>query len=184
MSKALIVRLFVGSLVALAGGLVLLVVAGTLAYTSDSFVMNGPDVVGVTSGPFGWTMIGLAVTALFVMLGAAVTQFVAWIGTVLNTAQLQDKTWCVILIVTGLLSFGFIAMLVYVIAGPDGAPAVESRWISAIGFARFTGKDAVIGGYRRAQRIARRHDRRRRQRGCHRRLRHHVSRTAVTLTAQ
>ena len=54
-----------------------------------------------------------------VVIGAAVAQFVAWVGAVLNTAQLPDKTWFVVLLVTGLLSFGFIAMIVYVIAGPD-----------------------------------------------------------------
>ena len=50
---------------------------------------------------------------------AAVTQFVAWVGAVINAAQLKDKTWFIILLVTGLLSFGFIAMIIYLIAGPD-----------------------------------------------------------------
>jgi hypothetical protein len=48
---------------------------------------------------------------------------VAWIGALINTAQLPDKAWFVLLLVLGLLSFGFIAMVAYVIAGPDGAPA-------------------------------------------------------------
>lgn len=42
----------------------------------------------------------------------------AWIGALVNTVQLPDKTWFAILLVMGLLSFGFIAMVIYVIAGP------------------------------------------------------------------
>ena len=38
MSKTTIKKLFVGSLVVLAGGLVLLAVAGTLAYANGNFV--------------------------------------------------------------------------------------------------------------------------------------------------
>jgi hypothetical protein len=38
---------------------------------------------------------------------------------VLNTAALPDKTWMIILLVTGLLSFGFLGMIAYVVAGPD-----------------------------------------------------------------
>jgi hypothetical protein len=46
---------------------------------------------------------------------------VAWIGALLNTAQLDDKTWFVVLLLLGLFSFGLLAMIAYVIAGPDGA---------------------------------------------------------------
>ena len=64
-------------------------------------------------------MIALAGLAVLTMFGALVAQFVAWIGAVLNTAQLHDNTWFVVLLVAGLLSFGFIAMLIYIIAGPN-----------------------------------------------------------------
>jgi hypothetical protein len=50
---------------------------------------------------------------------------VAWIGAVLNTAHLPDKTWLVVLLVVGLLGFVFIATTAYVIAGPDGLEATE-----------------------------------------------------------
>ena len=113
-----------GSLVALAAGFVLLVVAGGLAYAQGSLVMDGPDVVGVRSTPFGWSMVALAALGVVTMIGAMIAQFVAWIGAVINTAQLPDKTWFVVLLVLGLLSFGFIAMVIYLIAGPDDpAPA-------------------------------------------------------------
>ena len=119
MSKTAVTRLFVGSLVALAGGLMLLALAGGWAYANDTFVMRGPDVVGIESTPFGWVLIALAATGVLVMISAGVAQFVAWVGAVLNTAQLENKTWFVVLLVTGLLSFGFVAMVVYLVAGPD-----------------------------------------------------------------
>jgi hypothetical protein len=126
-SKTTIKKLFVGSLVALAGGLVLLAVAGTLAYANGNFEKRGPDVVGIHATAFGWVMIGLAAVAILVLIAAAITQFVAWIGAVLNTARLEDKAWFIVLLVTGLLSFGFIAMIAYLIAGPDDPPPVITR---------------------------------------------------------
>jgi hypothetical protein len=39
-------------------------------------------------------------------------------SALINTAGLQDKTWFIILLVTGLLSFGFIAIIIYLVAGP------------------------------------------------------------------
>jgi hypothetical protein len=54
------------------------------------------------------------------MIGGAIGGLVSWIGALLNTAQLEDKTWFIILLVLGLLSFGLFAMIAYVIAGPDG----------------------------------------------------------------
>ncbi len=123
MSKSTITKLFIQSLVALAGGLVLFLVAGALALANSTLVRSGPDVVGFRSTPFGWAMVVVAGLAILVMVGAAIVQFVAWVGAVANTAQLPDKTWFVILLVTGLLSFGFVAMIVYLVAGPpDPSP--------------------------------------------------------------
>ena len=118
MHKTMITKLFVGSLIAAAGGLVLLAVAGGLAYANSSLVKNGQDVTAIHATPLGWVMIGLAGVAIVVLIAAAITQFVAWVGAVINTAQLADKTWFIVLLLTGLLSFGFIAMIVYLIAGP------------------------------------------------------------------
>jgi hypothetical protein len=125
MPKPTVVRIFLASVIAAAAALILLAVAGGLAVANGVFVMDGPDVVGIRSGAFGWVMISLAAIAALVLLGAAIAQFVAWLGAVLNTSRLEDKTWFIVLLVTGLLSFGFIAMIVYVIAGPDGYPPLQ-----------------------------------------------------------
>src|ERR1044072_2076645 len=109
MSKRMVTRVFGGSLVALAAAFILLLVAGGVAYANGSFIMDGPDVVGGTSTPLTWSMIALAALAVLTMFGALIAQFVAWIGALVNTVQLPDKTWFVVLLVMGLLSFSFIA---------------------------------------------------------------------------
>lgn len=119
MSKSGITRLFVGSVVAFIAGIVLAIVAMVAAFGGGAFVMDGPEVVGVNSSAFTWTMIGLMALAGVAMICAAIGGLVAWVGALLNTAQLADKTWFVLLLVLGLLSFGFVAMIAYVIAGPD-----------------------------------------------------------------
>ncbi len=127
MRKATIVRLFVGSVIAMAAAVVLLIVSGALALSNNVFVMDGPDVVGIKAGLFGWAMLALAVLAVLVMLAAVAAQFVAWVGAVLNTAQRPDKTWFVIVLLAGLVSLGFLATLVYVIGGPDGQTGSDER---------------------------------------------------------
>lgn len=126
MSKRNVVKIFVASLVAIAGSLVLLFTAAGLAYANDVFVMDGSDVVGVRDTAFGRWMLMLAIVAAATLLGGVVAQFVAWIGALVNTAQLADKTWFVILLVTGLLSLGFIPMIVYLVAGPADPPPLPA----------------------------------------------------------
>jgi hypothetical protein len=120
MTKSTVTKIFIGSLVAIAGGVVLLAAGLFLAYVNGAFIMRGPDVVGFHPSAFTWSMAGIAVVGTLAVIGGAIGQFVAWIGAVLNTSRLDDKTWFIVLLVLGLLSFGFIAMLVYLVAGPDG----------------------------------------------------------------
>ena len=132
MNKATITRVFVGSVIAIAAGLVLFFAAGIAAIANSSFVMNGPDVVGIQSTPLALTMIILGSVGILAMIGGGIAQLVSWIGAVLNTARLEDKTWFVVLLLLGLVSFGFVAMIAYVIAGPDGsAPAPQRRIVQA-----------------------------------------------------
>ena len=125
MTKSTVVKLFWGSLIGLVAGFVLMGITFALAISNDIFIMSGPDVTGIKSGVLSWTLLGLIGLAVMLLLFAAVTHFVAWIGAVLNTAQLPDKTWFVVLLVVGLLGLVFIATVAYVIAGPDGLKAKE-----------------------------------------------------------
>ena len=104
MTKSLVVNLFWGSLIGLVAGFVLIGVTFALAISNDIFIMSGPDVSGVKSGALSWTLLGLMGLAMLILLFAAVVHFVAWIGAVLNTAQLSNKTWFVALLVVGLLA--------------------------------------------------------------------------------
>lgn len=144
MTKPTVTRFFVGSILAIAGGLVLTVVAGLLAFANGALVYSGPDVVGVNETAFGWAMITLAAIGCLVMAAGAIGQFVAWIGAVLNTFRLDDKTWFVVLLLLGLFSFGFIAMLVYVLAGPDGADVKNKKAAVAAMAATTAAVNAVV----------------------------------------
>jgi hypothetical protein len=119
MRKQAIIKVFLGSLLGGVGGVVSLVLAGIVLYRSDTFILDGPDVVGVESSWLSWTMLAVATIAALVIAGAVIAQLVAWIAAVLNTGGLPDKTWMIILLVTGILGFGFLGMVAYMVAGPD-----------------------------------------------------------------
>ena len=119
MSKPVITRLFVGGLVAMIAGLVVATFAGLAAFAGSEVTVNGTEVTEFRATPLAMSMIALAILGGLAIAGGAVAGLVAWIGALINTAQLDDKLWFIVLLVTGLLSFGLIAMIAYVIAGPD-----------------------------------------------------------------
>lgn len=132
MSKATVTRLFVGSVVAVVAGLVLGFAALIAAYANGSFVMDGPDVIGVNGSAFAWTSVALVIVGFIAVVAGAITGLVAWIGALLNTALLDDKTWFIVLLVLGLVSFEIVAMIVYVLVGPDGTRASAARQAQGI----------------------------------------------------
>ena len=121
MSKSTVSKLFIGSLNAIIAGILLAGFAVVAAFWNGGFVTSGPDVVDINPTPFLWSMVGLMIVGGLTLIGGAIGQFVAWLGALLNTVRLEDKTWFILLLVLGLLSFGLIAMILYVLAGPDGA---------------------------------------------------------------
>jgi hypothetical protein len=119
MSKTLVTRLFLGGVVAIVAGAVVGVIAVLASLGNGAVTVGGPTVVTVNGPAFAWMLIWLVIATVAVA-GGAIAALVSWIGALLNTAQLDDKTWYVLLLVLGVFSFGFLAMFVYVIAGPDG----------------------------------------------------------------
>ena len=119
MSKTTVTRLFIGSAVASAAGALLAIAAIWIAIASDVFVMSGQDIVGIQGGTTAWFLLGLAAVGALAFFGAMVGGLVSWIGALLNTSQLESKTWFLALLLLGIFSFGLVAMIAYVIAGPD-----------------------------------------------------------------
>jgi H+/Cl- antiporter ClcA len=119
MSKKNVTRLFVGAIVAVGAGLVLGVAALCGALASDAIDIGGSDVIDVNGGSGAWTALGLVIVASLAILGGTIAAVVSWLGALLNTWQLEDKIWFAALLAFGLLGFGVVAMIAYVVAGPD-----------------------------------------------------------------
>jgi H+/Cl- antiporter ClcA len=120
MSKATVTRIFWGSLIAIAGGLIVLAIATGLGFAGTRFIMSGHDLVAVQPTSTTWAAASMGIIGILALIGGAFGQFVAWIGTLLNTAQLEDKVWFLVLLLLGIVGLGLIPMLVYVVTGPDG----------------------------------------------------------------
>lgn len=127
MSKATISRIFIGSMITVVAGVILAIAAVSIAFANDVFIMDGPDVAGVRATGVAWAMLGLGIVSGLVVLGGFVGGLVSWIGALLNTAQLEDKVWFVILLLLGIWNLGVFAMLAYVLAGPDGRQEAALR---------------------------------------------------------
>jgi hypothetical protein len=132
MTKSTITRTWIGGLVVLAAGLIIAgaSVALMLAY-GGTFTPapggNSYDFIPRYDGFFG-TMVALIVIGGIAAAVGGLVQLAAWIGALVNTYQLQDKTWFGVMLALGLLGFafglmGFAAMVAYLIAGPDGTAA-------------------------------------------------------------
>ena len=131
MSKKNVTRLFVGAIVAVGAGLVLGFAALWAALASDAIDIGGSDVIDVNGGSGAWTALGLVIGGSLVILAGTVAAVVSWIAALVNTWQLEDKVWFASLLALGLLGFGVVAMIAYVVAGPDGTqPAVQRPGIA------------------------------------------------------
>jgi hypothetical protein len=131
MSKANVTRLFIGGLIAVAAGAILAIVAVWLAFASGVFEVTGDEVTGVQSSTLAWILLGLGIVGVITIVGGAIGGLIAWIGALLNTWQLDSKTWFAVLLLTGIFNFGFIAMIAYVLAGPDGRAVAAARGLPA-----------------------------------------------------
>ncbi len=132
MHKTTVSRLFLGGALAVIAGAVLTIAAIWIAIANDVFVMNGPDIVGLNGSPLGWSLLVIAFAGALAVTAGFVVGFVSWVGALLNTARLARKTWFIGLLLLGIFNLGVLAMIAYVLAGPDGETG------SAVGGARVT----------------------------------------------
>jgi hypothetical protein len=125
MSKATVTWLFLGAIAALAVGLVMALTTVAIALSNGAVHIGGPSVVQIDGAAIAGALPWFLIAGLF-MAGGSLAALASWVGALVNTFQLEDKTWFVILLLLGLFSFGWVAMVAYVIAGPDSTnPAVR-----------------------------------------------------------
>jgi hypothetical protein len=105
-SKATVTKLFIGSALAGLAGVILGGTAVGIAVANDVFVMNGQNIVGVQGGTLAWSMLGIGVVGGLVIAGAMIGGLVSWIGALLNTSQLESKTWFLVLLLLGISASG------------------------------------------------------------------------------
>ena len=133
--RTITITWLVGIGVMIIGGLLALFSSLAIAAHIGAFAANYQFNNYVPDNTF-WALVSLVILGGIVVFGGIVTQFVAWIGAVINTNRLVDKTWYNVLLwcgiaavvltfVTGIGSLlGWGLMIVYLIGGPDGM-AVE-----------------------------------------------------------
>jgi hypothetical protein len=126
-SKSTVTRLFIGSIIAVIAGAILAVAAVAVAIASNVFIMSGNDVTGVRSTGLAWSLVGLAIVGGLAIAGGLISGLVSWIGALLNTWQVDSKAWFVGLLLLGIFNFGFVAMIAYLFAGPDGTARPATR---------------------------------------------------------
>jgi hypothetical protein len=125
MKKSTISRLFMIGLIVIVAGVVLVVGSVLAGLAAGAVTLGGSTYIEVNGGALAWTLFGLVI-GLLAIGGGSIAALVSWIAALLNTAELEDKTWFVLLLVLGLFSFGFLAMIAYVLAGPDGTGRVAA----------------------------------------------------------
>ena len=135
MNKPTITKIWLGGLIGLALGLLVggLGLGLMLAYGGQytpAPTGSGYDFVP-TVNAFFWMTIGMMVAGFTVAAAGGVAQLAAWIGALVNTYQLEDKAWFIVLLAGGLLGLSFAliqfaVMVAYLVAGPDDMPLEQS----------------------------------------------------------
>ena len=123
MKKATVTRLFVSSLIALIVGTILVAITAGLAFANDVLIVDGAGRATIQDDAIGLPLFGLGLFAALAFLSAAILGVVSWIGALLNTWSLDSKAWFIALLLLGIFNFGWLAMIAYVFAGPDGTKA-------------------------------------------------------------
>ena len=136
MSKASITRMWIAGMIVLVAGLAMGGISlGLMLANGGTWVPaesgNGSDFVPTING-FFWTTVGFMIVGFTIAVAGGIVQLAAWIGALVNTYQIADKAWFIILLAGGLLGLvsgviGFAAMVAYLVTGPDGMPAGRTR---------------------------------------------------------
>ena len=127
MTKARVTKIFLAGVLAAIAGAIVATGAGAVAYTSNVFVMNGEEVVGLRASPLTWTLLSVGIVGAITMAAGAIAGLISWIGALLNVSQIESKVWFVVLLLLGIFNFGIFGMIASIIAGPDGTAKAAPR---------------------------------------------------------
>jgi hypothetical protein len=120
-SKPTITLLFAAAIAAVVAGMVIRIAAMLTGLTNGAVALGGPQGVTLNAEALAWTVATLVLASL--VIGAGVLAAIAaWVGALVSSFRLEDKSWFVVLLVLGLVSLGWLALLAYVFAGPDSTP--------------------------------------------------------------
>lgn len=122
MSRRTIKRLVSIAILFTIAGAILGTVAVVAALANGAIAIGGPQVVTIHAEPVAWAIAGLIGASVLAAIGTTIA-VVAWFGALLNTSRLPDKTWFGAVLVSGLVSLGWVAIIAYVLAGPDSTTA-------------------------------------------------------------
>ena len=139
--RTITIMWLIGVGVMIVGGLLALFSSLALASHIGAFTANYQYTTYVPDGIF-WGLVSFIILGGLAVLGGIVVQLVAWIGAVINTNRLVDKTWFNVLLWCGVAGIvltvftgvgallGLGLMIVYLVGGPDGM-AVEPMLLRA-----------------------------------------------------
>ncbi len=139
--RTITIMWLIGIGVMIVGGLLALFSSLALASHIGAFTANYQFNSYVPDSTF-WALVSFIILGGIAILGGIVVQVVAWIGAVINTNRLVDKTWFNVLLWCGVAAIvltlftglgalvGWGLMIVYLVGGPDGM-AVEPMLLRA-----------------------------------------------------
>ena len=120
MARTTITRLFGAAIAAVVAGYLIGMAAVVAGLANGAVALGGPQVVTLNGDALTWTIAALVIASLVIAAGT-VAAIASWVGALLTTSRLEDKTWFAVLLVLGLVSLGWVAMIAYVFTGPGSA---------------------------------------------------------------
>lgn len=122
MSKSTITRLFEVAVAFVVAGSASGTAVAIWALANGAVTLGGSSFVTFNPATLAGAIVGLVIASILTGVGT-ITAIVSWVGALANTARLEDKTWFTTLLVSGLVSFGWLAMIAYILRGPDSTSA-------------------------------------------------------------
>ena len=132
MTKPTIVKTWIAGLIVFAAGIVAALIGVFLmlgyggTFTQVGSDLNSYDFTPTLNG-FFWTTVAVICVGGFVAAIGGIVQLAAWVGALVNSYLLPEKTWFGVVLVGGVLGLafglvGFATMVAYVLGAPDGTP--------------------------------------------------------------